>query len=150
MRVAAGVLDPKTLIGDHLVGVAVGWLVRRDERRPIAYFLRFGSGAEVMAAVTNDGTIEFVVGSPRSHLGTLESDTVEFEAVETRRAIALFIDRTIVGVDRVWWLGGGGTGLRLRGNDGGLVITPDEVHGRCDVTILDGDIDESWGHEPIA
>jgi hypothetical protein len=133
-RMAVLVVDPTTLIGDQLSGVVMG--------SSSAYFLRFGSGVEVRAAVSDDAALELVVDSA--------PNASEIEAIDQRDPIADVIGHTIIGVDRVWWLGGGGIGLRLRVDNAALVIAVDEVRGRYEVAILDGDIGEDWGREPIA
>ena len=109
---------------------------------PSVYFLRFDSGVEARAAVSGDGVLELVVDSAEN--------VSNVESIDQRDPIAAVVGDTIVGVDRVWWLGGGGIGLRLRVDSAAIVIAADEVRGRYEVAILDGDLGEDWGKEAIA
>jgi hypothetical protein len=127
------------LIGDHLTGVTAGWQVRDERRRPSAYFLRFGSGLGSRPVPSDDGVIELaVVSTPK-----------DYDVQEIGNAFADVVGHTIIGVERVWWLGGGGTGLYLRVGETGLVIASDEVAGRYEVDIFADDLGEEWGRESI-
>ena len=141
-------VDPTSLVGDRLVGVTVAWGVSGVERRPGSYLLRFESGVELTPTLSADATIERVADASRSVAH--DRERLELEAIETYPALTGVVGETIVGVDRVWWLGGGGTGLRFRVADGALVIAHDPAppsHG--EVAILDGDVGEDWGSETI-
>jgi hypothetical protein len=127
-------VDPRTLIGHRLIGVVMG--------SPSIYFLRFGSGVETRVGVSGNGSLELAVDSA--------PNGSDFQAIDQRVPFADVVGRTILGIDRVWWLGGGGVGLRLRVDDAGLDLAADEIHGGYEVSIIDGDLGEDWGQESIA
>jgi hypothetical protein len=114
--VVEGVVDPATLIGDHLTSVTVGWHVHNDARQAVEYFLRLASGVEVKVHTAGDRSLVLLRASPPADFDMQNYGRFEFRDLVRDSPLAAALGRQLTAVDRICWRDTV-VGLRLRAGE---------------------------------